>query len=327
MRWSILTLFALIACQDKKLAPPDPLAAPTPPRDGVVLLLPGTGPLQPIRYQVSPETVWRSELVYDLEIKTDGQPSPLPLLVIDLETRVDSKRADGTAKLRIAVLRTTVRERTGATASELVRREAEAMQGVVITELLAPDGAVSDIRIEAPGALTEAARAQLDNLLRSLDHAVPRLPTEAVGAGASWRERKTLPEGGIRAVTETIYLLTSRVGDTITYTSTAASAAKPQKVVQDGTLVDVTDTHGHAASAGTVDLSRRAFELTASSWFSTTMNVVAPPGTPGAGRSTIEVAIKLQVSRAPAGHDPGAPGSNVGPAAEGGSAQGAHNAP
>lgn len=324
MRLSILTLLALIGCQDKKPAPPAAPPPPPPPHDGVVLVLPGTAPRQPLRYALTPGAVATSQLVYDLELKSDGQPSPLPVLVVDLETKVERRMPDGAARLRIAITRASVRDRAGATASELVRKEAAAMQGVAVTELVAPDGLVSDSQIEAAGALSDAARGQLANLLRSLEHAAPRFPVEPVGPGASWRERRTLPEGGIRAINETTYVLTSRTGDTIAYTSTAASAGEPQKVVQDGTTVDVTETRGHGEAAGTVDLARYAFELIASSVFSTVLTVAAPAGAPGAGRSAIEIAIKLQVSPRDAERAEAAPAA---PSPDAGPAQGAHNAP
>jgi len=316
MRLGPLTLIMLIACRDKPPPPAPPAPPPAPPQDGVVLVHSGTAPLQPLRYHLTRGMTTASELVYDLDVKTDGKPGPVPTLVVELETVVEDVRPDGTAKLRITVVGTAVRAPAASeTAAAQLHSEAAAIQGVSISELLAPDGAVSDAQTTAAGTLPDAARAQLDTLIRGLSQAAARLPAEPVGLGASWRERRTLPEGGIRVVTETLYVLTARDGDALAYTSTGTSTAVPQTVVQDGTKVEVTDTHGHAEAAGTIDLARHAFELTSSSVFTTTMTIDAPSGTPGAGRSTLEIAMKLQVI---AGHPgtappPGAAPSDAGP--------------
>ncbi|HEY0986813.1 MAG TPA: hypothetical protein VGD80_07170, partial [Kofleriaceae bacterium] len=114
-----------------------------------------------------------------------------------------------------------------------------------------------------------------------------------------WRERRTLPEGGIRATSETLYTLTSLTGSTIEYTSMGLSSGPPQTVDQDGVKVEVTSTRGHAEAKGSVDLSRFAFNAKSSSTFSTTMRVVAPDIVPGGGPSTIEITMAIEVSSAP----------------------------
>jgi len=65
------------------------------------------------------------------------------------------------------------------------------------------------------------------------------------------------------------------------------------------------------------DLFHVALDMTAATTFMTTMNITAPKETPGAGSSTIEVTIAIQLT--PSTAKPDAPGQ--------GSAQGAHNAP
>lgn len=336
----VLMLVALAACKEKAPEPPPP----APPHDGVTLLQPGAAPFQPLRYHPTKGAKTTSELVSDIDVKTDGQPGPMPTIVVDFETTIDDVLADGTAKLRITVLQTTVRERPGtAVPMDLVREQAAAMQGVVITETLAPDGKLSDARVDSARALPDKVREQLDNLSQNLEQVAMRMPTEPVGIGATWRERKTLPEGGIRAVTEVTYTLTSRTGDTIGYTSTGVATGGPQTIEHDGTRVEVTNTHGGSQARGSVDLSRYAVSVTSSSSFATTLNVLAPKGTPGAGLSTLEITTAIQVSPAESPSDPTAPAppnaatpNAASPASDApkppstapaGTAQGAHRAP
>lgn len=329
MRCTILALVALIACQDRKPELPPP---PSPPQDGVTLIQPGAAPAHTLRYHPTRGIKTTSELAYDFDVKNDGQGSAMATLVVELETTVDDVLADGTAKLRITVVRTHVRDRAGSQgAGTLLSEEAAAMRGVVITEMLAPDGKVWDAHLEVPAAVPDKIRAELARVLQGLERVAMRLPAEPVGVGATWRERRTLPEGGIRAISETTYRLVSITGDTIAYATTGQSTGPPQTVEQDGTRVEVTDTHGHAEAQGTLDLARYVFDVASTSTFTTTMTVVAPPGTPGAGASTVEItmAIQLRPPAAPAPGDPGAAPTAPTARAAGStsSTHGAHKAP
>jgi hypothetical protein len=356
MRCSLLTLVAVIACRDKPAEPPPP--APPPPHDGVTLIQPGAAPLQVVRYHLIKGSRLSSELVCDVDVKNDGQGGAMPTMIVALDTTVDDVLGDGSAKLRIAVTGARVRDRSGsAVASDVMQAQAAALRGVVITQTLAPDGAISGSHVvpaAAPAATGSAAAprppgpadpasGQLDSLLRSLERVATRLPVEPVGAGAIWRERRTLPEGGIRAVSEITYTLASLAGDRLAYTSIGQSTGAPQTVDQDGVKVEVTGTHGRSEASGSIDLSRYALEAIATSTFASTMTVLAPDAGPGAERSTVEIAMTIHV--APAAGAPGAPGAGVGspapgpavtapgnaapsPAAPpGGGDQGAHSAP
>jgi hypothetical protein len=293
MRCTILTLLTLTACQDKKPAPPPP---PPPPHDGVTLVQPGTAPFQAVRYHLTRGTSTASALVWDFTASNDGQRSPMPTLVVELETVVADVLPDGSARLQITITRTRVRDQAGSSVgSDLVREEAAAMQGVIITETLAPDGKLSESHVDA-ASLPDNVRARLDNLSRSLEQAAMQLPAEPVGIGATWRERKSLPAGGIRAVSETTYTLTSLTSDKIAYTGVGLATGVPQTIEQDGIKVEVTNTHGQSQTTGAVDLTRYAPEVTSTSTFTTAMNVVAPTQPAGAGPSTVEITMAIRVT-------------------------------
>lgn len=308
-RWT-LALLLLVACKDKE---PAALQAPSAP-DAAVVIFPGVEPRQLLRYQLTRGTRANSEMVCDVDLRSDGQPGPMPTLVVNLETAIEDVTPDGTAKLRLTVLGVTVRERPGSTVTrELVQGQAEALRGVVITETLAPYGQVSDSQIEA-ATLPEPARAQLDTLSRNLAQIAMELPTQPVGAGARWRLRKALPDGGIRALADTTYTLTSLDGNTLGYTSTSAATADAQVVEQEGTKIRVTDTHGHAEATGAIDLARYAPAIRSSSTFRTTLTVLAPDGGPGGAPSQLEVvtAIQLTPTEAPAHDGAGSAASDAG---------------
>jgi hypothetical protein len=292
----------------------------------VTLVQPGTPPLQVLRYHLTRGSKTASELVWDFTADTDGQRGPMPTLVLELETVVDDVLADGTAKLRITVIRTTVRDRADSTVgSDLLRAEAAALQGLVITETLSPDRRLSDSQVVTTATVATGVRARLDSVSRGLEQIAMRLPAEPVGIGASWRERRTLPAGGIRATSETTYALTSMTGDKVAYTAASLATGTPQTIEQEGLKVEVTNTHGHSEARGTVDLARATFEVTSTSTFTTAMNVVAASTvgaspSPGSGPSTVEITTAIQVTpteadradTAPAGSDPAPPPYDAG---------------
>ncbi|TMQ02358.1 MAG: hypothetical protein E6J90_29690 [Deltaproteobacteria bacterium] len=343
MRCGLLTLALLIACRDSTPSPPPP---PAPPHDGVTLLQPGAPPLAMLRYHVTKGTRTSSELMYDVDVKSDGQSGPMPTLVVELDTVIQDVR-DGAAELRITVVDASVRERPGSQLpSDLVRTQASALRGVVIAQTLAADGAISGSHVEAAGASAKAS-TELDNLLRSLERMAMRLPAEPVGIGALWRERRTLPDGGIRAVSEITYRLAGLGGSGFSYTGTGRAVGPPHTIEQDGMKVEVADTRGNAEVHGSIDLSRYAIDATAISTFATTMTVVSPDAGPGAARSTVEIAMAVRMTAgapaagaaagaAPAAGDaPRAEPGDAGPQSPGGAgsaaapapAQGAHSAP
>jgi hypothetical protein len=321
MRRRCLTLVVLIACRDPSPPPPPP---PAPPHDGVTLVQPGTAPRQTLRYHLTKGIRVTSQLECDADIKSSELGGPMPTQIVALETVVDDVLPDGAAKLRITVIDAGIRERPGAEAvGDVMRAQTVAMRGVVISETLAPDGNISEARVEA-GATSDKLHRELDGLLRNLEHVATRLPAEPVGVGAMWRERRTLPEGGVRAVSEITYTLASLDRTEVGYHSIGESIGEPQTIEQDGTKLEVTDTHGRTSASGTVDLARYAPDLAASSTFATTMKVIAPSPGSGDGRSTIEIAMTIRMTSehpitaaAPASTDPSATTSP--PAETGGS--------
>lgn len=260
---------------------------------------------------------------------------PAPTLIVTLETLVDEVLPDGSAKLRITVLGTRVRDREGSGVSaELIRTQAAAADGLVFTELLSPDGKISDARVDAAANVPAKAQARISELMQALGRVAMQLPAEPVGVGAVWRERKPLPEGGIQAITETTYTLTSLTGTVATYTGTGRSTSTPQTIVQDDIKVEVTNPRGHSETKGSIDLSRYAPSTTATSTFAAEMNIEAPKGSPGAGKSTVEVKVAIQIgpAEAPPASAPASPAAEPPPAATGSAGgaaglQGAHNAP
>jgi hypothetical protein len=327
MRCRLLTLACLIACKDKSPPPAPPPPSPPIPHDGVKLIQAGTEPRQVLRYHFTKAARTTSTLVCDFAIKSDGQGEAMPTLVVELETVVDDVLGDGSAKLRFTLSHVALR---GAAVTDDLQAPASALQGVVITELLAPDGKSSGAKVE-PAAVADKARAQLDSLVSSLEHVAVQLPTEPVGVGATWQERRTLPAGGISGVSEIVYTVTALRPAAFTYTSTAVLTGASETLEREGIKVEVSNTTGRSAGKGTVELASYALDVEVSSEFSSTMNAIAPKDTPGSGSSTVTItmASRMTPGTAPAApSDAGSGSAASGSAGSSGSADhGAHNAP
>jgi hypothetical protein len=289
----------------------------------VTVLQAGAAPRQVLHYQLTRGAITASELTYDFDVRADDtrDAAGTPTLVLTLETTVEDVLADGSAALRIKVVGARLRDRPSGQAAEpsdgrvadqpdnqvgsdLVRAQAAAAQGVVIHERVAPDGRISDARIEPAVPLAGSAQTRVDSLVQSLQQVAMRLPTDPVGVGATWTERKPLPEGGIRAMSETTYTLTGLTGTTIRYTGAGQATGATQVIEQDGMTVEVKDPRGHSETQGSIDLAHYGLDVTTSSSFAAAMAVDAGKNAPGAPSSTVEITVKLQIASLPA--SPGA---------------------
>lgn len=353
MRRVLLTLVCLAACKDK---PAEPIAPPPqPPHDGVKLIQPGTAPYQTLRYHFTKGARTASTLVCDYAIKSDGQGDAIPPMIVELETVVDDVLGDGSAKLRFTITRAQPRDPApDATpdAADALQADAVALQGAVITALLAPDGKTSGTKVEptatadatgsaahgAPAAAPDAtasaahgppapdkARAQLATLIESLEHAAAQLPVEPVGVGATWVERRTLPPGGITGVAEIVYTVTALTASSFAYTSAGQLTGGPQTIEREGVKIEVSNTSGHSEAKGTVELARYALDVDVSLVFSSTMNAIAPKDVPGSGSSKVEVTMATRMTPSPAPSAGSAGSADSTPSSP--SPQGAHNAP
>lgn len=305
MRRALLTLVLLTACKDKPPPPPPP---PEPVHDGVRLIQAGTPPLQPLRYRFLKGTRTTSTLTCEVAIKTDGQGDLTPPLVVTLEAVVDDVASDGTAHLRFTLSGAKLAQpgaADGPRGSLELAEQVAALQGIVITETLAPDGTTSGARVETTGSAPDKARAQLDSLLQSLAHVTTQLPAEAVGIGATWRERRTLPPGGITGVAETVYTLRALTPTSFSYESVGELTGGPQTITNEGVTIEVSKSAGRTEAKGTVELERYALDVTTRSVFTSTMSAVVPPDAAGGGASTIEVTMATRMVPGATGADGG----------------------
>jgi hypothetical protein len=282
------------SCKDKPApAPAPPVEAP---HDGVKLIQRGAAPVQTLRYRFSKGAKTASTLVCDVAIKTDGEGEVTPPLVVDLETVIEDVASDGTAKLRLTLTGARL-QREG---SADLAAQVAALPGIEITETLAPDGATSGARVSSTGSGPDKARAQLDSLLQSLAHVTTQLPAEAVGIGATWEERRTLPPGGITGIAKTIYTVTALTPTSFSYTSAGDLTGGRQTITRDGVTIDVNQASGHVEGKGTVALEAYALDVDSRTGFKATMTTVGARDAGSSDASTIEVTMATRMTPATA---------------------------
>ena len=237
---------------------PDRPIAPLPARDGVELVSPGAEPRRQLRYHLAPGATSTFELEVENEMRIGGRGGPMPGLAMTIEVGAERAAPDGTMQLRTRIAQVTAHDRDGAaiTAGDLERQTAQ-LAGLVLTSTLAPDGALRDSKLDrANKDLSPAVRAQLDGLVPRLDQLAMRLPDAAVGAGARWRERKTIAHGGVTVVVVTAVELTAIDGDRVAFTTTAELGGPDQAIREGAAAVSITNIGGSGAGSGTLDLAR-----------------------------------------------------------------------
>lgn len=278
------------SCKDKPPPPTPPIAEA--PHDGVKLIQRGAVPVQTLRYRFVKGAKTASTLVCDVAIKTDGEGEVTPPLVVDLDAVVEDVASDGTAKLRLTLTGARLqREGTAELAAQVA-----ALPGIEITETLAPDGVTTGARVSSTGSGPDKARAQLDSLLQSLAHVTTQLPAEAVGVGATWEERRTLPPGGITGLAKTIYTVTALTPTSFSYTSAGELTGGRQTITREGVTIDVNQASGHVEGKGTIALESYALDVDNRTLFKATMTTVVPADAGGGGASTIEVAMATRMT-------------------------------
>jgi hypothetical protein len=152
-----------------------------------------------------------------------------------------------------------VRDPGDSQAAAAVAGPLEQIKGLAISTTLAPDGKITDAKLDAGGKqLTAAGQQQYDALAGNLEDLALRLPTEPVGAGAKWRSSRQVHRGGLATTATATVEVTKLEGTRLGYAVAIESTGPDQTVTQAGASVDVKHIHGAGQGTGTIDLATLA---------------------------------------------------------------------
>lgn len=317
---TVVAVLAMVSCKSKEQPPPPP----KPAVEGLEVLARGAAPHVPLRYRLAKGTTSTIELAVDADLTTVDGALQLPTLGLTVEVAATDVAADGTATLRTTVTAASARDRAGVpAAAEVMQRQASLLVGLAQTATLSPTGALGDSKIVATHRdLAPPTQEQLATLSQSLQQLAMPLPTEPVGAGATWRFQKTMELNQLKLVAVTTVHVTHIDGDRVGYTTTTELGGADQTFAQGSASAQITKLRGHGAGTATADLAQMTTTGTTSAELAFEMR------TEGATRPTSMVIVTRvgpagSVLAAPAG---GSPDGGV-PAGDDPDDHGAHNAP
>jgi len=221
---------------------------------------PGVLPQQALRYHLAKGTKTTLELELEGKLVAGEITSAAPPLVFTLEVACDDVAADGKMKLTTTIQDLVTHAAPDQPGAPRAIADAQTLKGLAVTATLAPDGTLANVQaVVADKQLSDAAKAELDQLVQALPKLAMPLPRMPIGIGAKWRSSRPLGPASPLALTSVTTIDISGIsGSTLTYELTSTVHGDDQVVKQDGTDVDVKGITGTATGHGTFDLSRLA---------------------------------------------------------------------
>jgi hypothetical protein len=249
----IACLCAVSACSEKPKPPPPP------PTDGIELVQPGAEPRRPLRYKLTAPSETALDYALDFDAKTIDFDAKLPRLTLALDLAVTAQLPDGTAKLKLTVVRASGTSRVDgdARAVELMNQQSKLLPGMVVTFELTPAGIVRESKLEATGRdLSGPMQEQTATLLQASERLAMALPDKPVGVGAVWKHRRTIEQNQLTLVTVTVIEVIAIDGDVITFKSTTEMTGPDQTLAQGSATAQVTSIRGTGSQSGSFDLAK-----------------------------------------------------------------------
>lgn len=293
-----------------------------PPPEGVELLEAGTEPRRELRYVIAKETRSTIDLTLEVDVDAGGQGGPLPTLTLTNEIVAEEVFPNGAMRMRTTILDVRATERPGTMVpAETLTTNMQELRGTSVLGVLSPRGKLSEVTVDLMGKkLPPAIMSQLTNLSRSFEQVAMPLPGEPVGVGASWRNRRSVDQNGIKMMTLTTVTVTAIDATGFSFTSTSEVSGPDQKVTQPGGTIDMTAVGGNGTGKGRIELTKMTMTGETTAEFRSTMR--------GDDGQNAKMVMKMKTRVAPSTAPPTPPvpaenaGSATGSAASGSTATG-----
>lgn len=250
-----IAILAVAGCGGKE-APPPP-----PPLSGLEIIDPGLEPRTQLHYQATKGTRTPLRVTADIEMGDGATKLPWPTVVTSSEVSADDVLADGTIKVRYAVLSSVARDREHAVlTAEQMTAGLQLLVGTSVTGTLTPAGVLAAITVDSGGKpLPPAIQTQVSTLSRNLEQIVMPLPSRPVGVGALWTFKQAVDQNGMKVAAATTIKVTAMTPTTVSITLTSELAGPDQQVDVSGSKVTVSKIAGKMRGTGTIDLARLTF--------------------------------------------------------------------
>lgn len=240
-------------CGSKEQPPPPP-----PPLTGLAIIDPGLEPRTLLHYQPAKGTRTQLRVTADIELGDGASKVPWPTVITNSEVSAEDVLADGTIKVRYAVVSSTAQDRERAViTAEQMTQPLQLLVGTSITGTLTPTGVLGAINVDSGGKqLPPAIQSQVSTLSRNLERSVMPLPAQPVGVGALWTFKQAVDQNGMKVAAATTIKVTAMTPTTVTIALTSELTGPDQQVDVSGSKVTVSNIAGKMRGTGTIDLVR-----------------------------------------------------------------------
>jgi len=232
--------------------------APTD-KPGLTVLDQGAEPRVQLQYKIAPGTKQDFNLSVDMNMDMGsamGGKMKLPSMQMDGAVAFDAATADGGMPYKLTTSKLGFVDTPGAAVpAAMINDKLKGMQNMVATGTLAPNGHVSDFKIDMAGAPPEVQQT-LSGLKQSYDQMVTQLPDQPIGKGGKWQVVQQIDQNGIKAQQTAVFEVVDISGSTVKLKSTIALTAPAQKMTQGAVTADLKRMAGTGSADMTLDLTK-----------------------------------------------------------------------
>jgi CheY-specific phosphatase CheX len=313
MRLTIVLLACLLAVACSKQPQPGP-ALITPATAGqsggqVSVLTAGAEPRHSLRYQLSKGSQGETAIEYTSGIATlinPKNPKSKQIKIVPPKVRliagmmIGDVAGDGSARVSVTLKSAELVKETITNPAQARQLEEQlrALVGLTTTMTLSTQGAVRDLKIDAPPDAPPAILAVLETMRSAVGQLTLPFPGEPVGPGARWQTRQQVETRGMEIEQTSLFTLVRWEPERAYITMVTSVKAPPQRLfptgLPPGSIVQLNRHEGMGQSKLIVSMRspmpRSQMSLQSETWTTTVAR----------GRKlTIGVATDLQMSIAP----------------------------
>jgi hypothetical protein len=241
-------------------------AAPPAPPSQLVVVARGSEPGRVLAYtfKAGQNKKFRIGMNATMSVLVNGQAMPAaPPQAYELTGTSSTKelRPDGSA-LRETVFGSIRPTMPGAPPEVLAQfqQQASMFQGLRMVETMTPQGKVTDVELDAAAMMNPQAQQLLQSVKDGMSNTLLPLPSEPVGVGAIWEDRRALDTSGIKLTQIGTFKLVSLEGSRALIEVTVRQTAQPS-VVSDprlppGAKQEILSMNGEGTGTVRIDLAR-----------------------------------------------------------------------
>lgn len=213
------------------------------------VLAEGSEPRYLLKYQAPAGTKQKMEMAMDITMDMMGMTVNTPTMIMKADVEVVSVAGDQiTNKMTFSDVDIKETKDSMPGVADAMRGAMDKIKGVSTTMVIAPNGKVISMKVDAPNDPMLAQTMQQTQ--QGLDQMVAQLPDKPVGKGAKWRAKQTIDQNGMK-IDQTIVFEVVEVSATTAKIKGVATMSAPKQDINQGGM---TMTLEKMDGSGTTDL-------------------------------------------------------------------------